>query len=110
MKQCPKCGSTYTDSTLSFCLTDGAPLDDAPERTERFTVDGEPTVGTGGETDGRRIRFDISAEKEEDTVTAGRAPAGGETRRSGIGVGTVVAIVGTLVVVIAVLSAVLLYD
>jgi hypothetical protein len=26
MKVCPKCQSTYTDETLSFCLTDGTPL------------------------------------------------------------------------------------
>lgn len=26
-KRCPKCKSTFTDQTLSFCLVDGAPLD-----------------------------------------------------------------------------------
>lgn len=26
MKQCPKCGTTYTDDSLQFCLTDGASL------------------------------------------------------------------------------------
>jgi hypothetical protein len=26
MKICPKCNSSYTDETLNFCLTDGAPL------------------------------------------------------------------------------------
>lgn len=26
MKQCPKCGTTYTDDSLQFCLTDGANL------------------------------------------------------------------------------------
>ena len=26
MKQCPQCKSTYTDDTLSFCLSDGTPL------------------------------------------------------------------------------------
>jgi type IV secretory pathway TrbF-like protein len=28
MKVCPKCHSSYTDETLNFCLTDGAPLID----------------------------------------------------------------------------------
>ena len=28
MKQCPKCGTTYTDASLRFCLTDGTPLSD----------------------------------------------------------------------------------
>ena len=26
MKECPKCGTVYTDQTLSFCLSDGASL------------------------------------------------------------------------------------
>ncbi|NNE99916.1 MAG: hypothetical protein HKN25_12920 [Pyrinomonadaceae bacterium] len=26
MKECPKCGNTYTDKTLSFCLSDGSIL------------------------------------------------------------------------------------
>ena len=28
MKECPKCGTSYTDDTLSFCLSDGTPLPD----------------------------------------------------------------------------------
>jgi hypothetical protein len=28
MRQCPTCGTTYTDETLRFCLSDGAPLND----------------------------------------------------------------------------------
>lgn len=28
MKQCPICGTTYTDATLRFCLSDGAPLNE----------------------------------------------------------------------------------
>src|SRR5437868_5312614 len=27
VKRCPQCGSTYTDQTLSFCLSDGSPLE-----------------------------------------------------------------------------------
>ncbi|HEY0426197.1 MAG TPA: hypothetical protein VGC76_00195 [Pyrinomonadaceae bacterium] len=26
-KRCPRCQSTYTDPTLSFCLSDGTPLE-----------------------------------------------------------------------------------
>jgi len=30
MKECPKCGTVYTDETLSFCLSDGSVLLDEP--------------------------------------------------------------------------------
>ncbi len=39
MKQCPKCGNSYTDDTLSFCLADGSALTVADE---------QPTVMRGG--------------------------------------------------------------
>lgn len=29
MKRCPKCGQTYNDGSLNFCLMDGAPLNEA---------------------------------------------------------------------------------
>jgi len=32
MKQCPKCGNSYTDDTLRFCLEDGTPLAVADEQ------------------------------------------------------------------------------
>lgn len=31
MKQCPKCSTTYTDDSLSYCLSDGASLTSAKE-------------------------------------------------------------------------------
>src|SRR5688572_9490729 len=31
MKQCPACGTTYTDETLRFCLTDGGVLVEVAE-------------------------------------------------------------------------------
>src|SRR4051794_21459616 len=37
MKRCPKCGQTYNDGSLNFCLMDGAAL----------TPDTEPTVVLG---------------------------------------------------------------
>ncbi|MEP6947420.1 MAG: SH3 domain-containing protein [Acidobacteriota bacterium] len=36
MKQCPKCGTTYTDSSLTYCLADGAVLADNAE-ADTFT-------------------------------------------------------------------------
>lgn len=38
MKRCPKCQSTYTDDSLSFCLTDGATL------VETNVFDGQATL------------------------------------------------------------------
>jgi hypothetical protein len=35
MLRCPKCGNTYTDDTLRFCLADGTSLVPADERTTR---------------------------------------------------------------------------
>lgn len=47
MKQCPKCGTTYTDDSLRYCLADGSPLniDEQPTvvRTSPIVV-AEPTV------------------------------------------------------------------
>jgi hypothetical protein len=36
IKHCPTCHSTYTDATLSYCLVDGAPLEDAPASTPSY--------------------------------------------------------------------------
>lgn len=39
MKECPKCGTLYTDETLSFCLSDGTPLfaQTTGAKTEEFS-------------------------------------------------------------------------
>ncbi len=39
MKECPKCGTVYTDLTLSYCLSDGTPLVEQinGEKTEKFS-------------------------------------------------------------------------
>ncbi len=44
MKRCPQCGTTYTDATLKYCLTDGSSLEDAdagapPTRREGLKID-----------------------------------------------------------------------
>jgi len=63
MKQCPTCGTTYTDATLRFCLADGAPLTDPGERSTvaRQTSGGasnEKTIAMGG----GQMRVDIPQE------------------------------------------------
>ena len=48
MKQCPVCKNTYTDDSLSFCLSDGAALAVAPsstsEATQQMTFGSIPTL------------------------------------------------------------------
>ncbi len=60
MKQCPACKTTYTDETLSYCLSDGQPLVPvAPIGDHQATVvtrSGEPTAVFGG---GEKMRVEI---------------------------------------------------
>ena len=44
MKQCPSCGTTYTDASLRYCLSDGAALSDMSAAEEATVVrrSGEP--------------------------------------------------------------------
>ncbi len=44
MKQCPKCGTTYTDDSLQFCLADGANLisSSSAAETVQMSLSGEP--------------------------------------------------------------------
>lgn len=41
MKECPQCGTQYSDVTLSFCLQDGTPLVPVPEADQPTVVMGE---------------------------------------------------------------------
>ena len=38
MKECPRCGTRYTDDTLRFCLQDGTPLNELGGEAETETV------------------------------------------------------------------------
>src|SRR6476620_3257759 len=38
MKQCPQCGSTYSDDTLNYCLTDRTSLVPGSEAEDEATV------------------------------------------------------------------------
>lgn len=49
MKQCPKCGTTYTDASLRFCLTDGTPLSEI-RQDEPVLNQAPPTVHRSGST------------------------------------------------------------
>ena len=77
MRQCPTCGTTYTDETLRFCLSDGAPLNDISG--EQATVirprdeSSEKTIAMhGGQT-----RVDIQQETPQQPQTYQAPPAAG---------------------------------
>jgi hypothetical protein len=56
MKQCPKCGTTYSDPGLSFCLADGTVLEAAFE---------QPTIIVPASHDPPPVRADIPQELSE---------------------------------------------
>ena len=65
MKRCPQCNSTYSDETLKFCLSDGAPLVDGEiegQKTEAFSS-----------AERREMRIDIG--KDEKETVAIQTPA-----------------------------------
>ena len=53
MKQCPQCGTTYTDATLKYCLADGATLEPLPTSEPTLVrhdaIPGTVVLNTGGE-------------------------------------------------------------
>ena len=70
MKQCPSCGTTYTDPSLSYCLSDGAALADLSP-TEQATV-----VRSGGDA----LRVDIPQTQPIVTPqTMAQQPSGGSS-------------------------------
>src|SRR5437867_6474245 len=62
MKQCPACGTTYTDTSLRFCLADGRPLTDLADSQETVIQGGAfhsaETIAMGDE----RARVEIPRE------------------------------------------------
>lgn len=62
MKQCPNCGTTYTDETLRFCLTDGATLESVAidEKTAAF--------------DRNRVRVDFQKDSAPESVNTVISP------------------------------------
>lgn len=63
MKQCPNCGTTYTDETLRFCLTDGTTLVSLgnSEKTAEF--------------EHNRMRVDFQKENAPESVNTVISPA-----------------------------------
>ena len=60
MKDCPKCGRTYVDETLSFCLEDGSRLEgsgDAEGPTAVFPASGSLSSGDRADLPQQDVRF-----------------------------------------------------
>ncbi|MEZ5308244.1 MAG: hypothetical protein R2684_13950 [Pyrinomonadaceae bacterium] len=74
MAFCPKCGSSYSDPTLRFCLTDGTEL--------------VSDSGSLGASNANEIRFDLST-PEQPTQIRQNMP---QVEKAGIGTGVKVAI------------------
>jgi hypothetical protein len=68
MKQCPSCGTTYTDASLRYCLADGAALADT-SAAEEATV-----VRPGG-----AMRVDIPQTQPIMTPVTTQQPSGGSS-------------------------------
>ena len=90
MLQCPVCGTTYTDTSLRYCLSDRAQL--APIEQETLVRTVNP------------VRVDIARETE--TASAFRAPASEEKKRGFPIFKVLVAVVGLGVLVLGVVGIV----
>jgi hypothetical protein len=71
MKQCPECKTTYTDDSLSFCLSDGKRLIEV--------ADEEQTVVRSAATD--PIGFDLSTRSEVSVPPGAQASKSGSASR-----------------------------
>lgn len=95
MKQCPKCGTNYTDDTLRFCLSDGAPL---PENDEQATLvrphGGPDTIKNPSYAAGGQMRVEIP--QAAVTQSFGTPP----TTDQSVSWVKIVAVVGVLAVMI----------
>lgn len=89
MKQCPKCGTTYTDRTLTYCLADGSVLSDLSSNTTIFATSTPilPPVGTP-------IRVEIP----QNSVAGGHASNSAPSPDSGSSWLKIVLIVGLVAV------------
>lgn len=95
MKQCPLCGTTYTDPSLSFCLADGAAL----------TVAEQETVVRSAAGQGMRVDIPPEAAAARFTATPPASSSSGAFK-----VLLVVLGLGILVVLLALIGTVVYYN
>lgn len=108
MKQCPSCGTNYTDDTLRFCLSDGASL---IENDEQATFvrggQGPQTAKTATFPDRGQLRVDIP----QTTASQGYSgiPPTVETSPSWLKIVVVVGVFAVMIVVAAGIAVALIY-
>ena len=91
MKQCPKCGTTYTDRTLTYCLADGSVLTDLGSNA---TISATPTP-TSRPT-GTPIRVEIP----QNSVAGGQTSYSAPPAESGSSWMKIILIVGLVAVML----------
>ncbi len=64
MKDCPKCGTRYTDDTLVYCLQDGVPLISPPETETPTVVIGE-TETVVSRSSGDRFQVPVAETRQQ---------------------------------------------
>lgn len=95
MRRCTKCGTTYTDESLRFCLTDGTPLE-LPD--EQVTVLHGNAPDTMPFTRGDQMRVDIP----QSVPQAPFVPAAAVQQSSGPSIGKILLVVGLFVSLIVI--------
>jgi len=99
MKRCPQCNSTYTDESLSFCLADGAELEEEDAAvTETYSaLESDESLSKLTRQDRVDIRIPQPSEEKPAEITAGTTSKG----MSGWLVASILAILAVLVIAIA---------
>ena len=95
MKRCAKCGAIYTDETLSFCLTDGTPLETTDEQVTVLHGNAPDTLPF---TRGEQMRVDIPQSSPPPPFL----PTAAVTQSSGPGIGKVLLVIGIFVALLVV--------
>lgn len=105
MKQCPKCGTTYPDDSLIYCLADGTVLTESDDqatfvRTSNATA---PIVGQGSP-----LRVEIPQDAPTVNYVQRPPPAAG-SGSSGLKIALIVGLVGGMLLIAVVAAGALIY-
>lgn len=106
MKQCPKCGTNYTDDTLRFCLSDGSPLPEIDEQATVVRTAPPQTVRNAAYPEAGQMRVDIP---QSPTTSYPGAPPPAESSVSWFKIVAIVGALGVMIVVAAGIAGALIY-
>lgn len=107
MRQCPNCGTTYTDDTLRFCLSDGASLIENDEQATFVRTGQSPQTAKTAEYNERSpLRVNIP---ETPAATNYGAPTTSEPSASWLKIAVVVGVLTVMIVAAAGLAGALIY-